>query len=59
MFQLGITESLGDTAFEEGQLAHAEALGDSGTKANDGTFDPSWLPAFKKGVDGLLFVRTF
>ena len=54
--QLGIKDVIGDDSFEKGMLAQAEALGDKGTKPASGTFDPDWLPAFKKEIHGLILV---
>ena len=54
---MGITESLGDTDFEQGQLADAEKLGDTGKSEANG-FDPDWLPAFKNAIDGIILVGT-
>jgi len=53
--KLGITESLGDTDFEAGQLADAANLGDTGTTDANG-FNPNWLPAFKSEIDGVILV---
>ncbi|KAI9652145.1 MAG: hypothetical protein M1831_007177 [Alyxoria varia] len=48
---LGIEDDIGDAAFNEGMLAGAQALGDSG-KLVDNNFDPEWEPAFKKDIHG-------
>lgn len=37
-------------------LANAQSLGDKGATSASGTFDPDWLPAFKKDIHGLLLV---
>ena len=54
--QLGIKDAIGDDSFEKGMLAQAEALGDKGTKPASGTFNPDWLPAFKKEIHGLILI---
>ncbi len=48
---------MGDTDFDQGQLANAKALGDTGTTDSSGKFVPDWLPAFKSEIDGLILVR--
>ncbi|EJD06642.1 Dyp-type peroxidase [Fomitiporia mediterranea MF3/22] len=53
--KLGITESLGDDAFNQGQLAHAQNLGDTG-KTENGSFVPEWIDAFKNEIDGVVLV---
>lgn len=45
--KLGITDEIGDTVYDKGQLSDATNLGDQ---------IPNWLPAFKNGVDGVLIV---
>lgn len=37
-------------------LADAANLGDPGTTDSSGNFNPDWLPAFKKGIDGLILI---
>lgn len=54
--QLGITDDIGDNSFKAGQLASAEALHDRGTKTSNGKFDPTWEPAFKKGLHGVILI---
>ena len=53
--QLGITDNLGDTDFDNGQLFDAKNLGDDGT-TTDNKFTPAWLDAFKKDIDGIILV---
>ncbi|KAJ7576297.1 Dyp-type peroxidase [Mycena floridula] len=59
LIKLGISQTditaLGSTAFANGQLKDSENLGDTGT-GTGATFDPDWDPAFKKKIDGLIFV---
>ncbi|KAF8576379.1 Dyp-type peroxidase [Ramaria rubella] len=52
---LGLTDDLGDPAFKAGQLAHAQALGDTGTTVN-GVFIPSWFPEFKGEIHGIILI---
>jgi len=54
--KLGVTESLGDNDFDQGQLAAAKALGDTGTTDTSGNFVPDWLPPFKSEIDGLVLI---
>lgn len=56
LVQLGITDNIGDDSFKAGQLAKAESLNDRGTKASNGNFDPSWEPAFKKVLHGVILI---
>ncbi|KAI0636148.1 peroxidase TAP [Trametes polyzona] len=53
--KLGITDDLGDPAFKNGQLKDAKNLGDPGKDVN-GTFDPDWLPEFKKSIHGVIIM---
>lgn len=39
-------------------LEDADLLGDPG-KRTSGTFDPDWIPAFKKGIDGVIMVAGY
>lgn len=55
LVQLGVLDSLGDNAFNDGQFAHASALGDTGT-GTGASFSPNWLPAFKGEIDAIIFV---
>lgn len=54
--QLGITDEIGDSAFDKGMLADAQTLGDQGTTSSSGVFTPDWIPAFKHDIHGLLMV---
>ena len=54
--QLGITEDIGDDKFKAGQLASAENLNDRGTKSSNGKFDPTWEPAFKTVLHGVILI---
>jgi len=49
---MGISDDIGDPAFDAGMLAGAQALGDPGTTAS-GKFTPDWVPAFKQDVRDL------
>ncbi|OCH94868.1 peroxidase TAP [Obba rivulosa] len=53
--KLGITDEIGDTAFDGGMLADAQDLGDQGTTSG-GTFTPNWIPAFKNPVHGVILI---
>lgn len=53
---MGITDEIGDTAFDTGMLAGAKDLGDIGTSPPNGPFDPDWIPAFKQDIDGLILI---
>ncbi len=44
---------IGDKAFHRGMHADARNLGDPGTASAD---TPDWIPAFKRGVDGMILV---
>lgn len=55
MAQLGITDDIGDKAFEAGQLADAANLGDPGSTV-DGKFVPDWIPAFKNTIHGVIII---
>nr|UQK85143.1 dye decolorizing peroxidase [uncultured fungus] len=54
---LGITDKLGDTAFDEpqGMLGRAQFLGDPGT-TNGSSFSPNWLPEFKNDIHGVILI---
>ena len=54
--QMGITDEIGDAAFDTGMLAGAKDLGDIGTSPSNGQFDPDWIPAFKQEIDGLILI---
>ncbi|KAL2049284.1 hypothetical protein ABVK25_010462 [Lepraria finkii] len=54
--KMGITDEIGDTAFDTGMLAGAKDLGDIGTSPPNGPFDPDWIPAFKQDIDGLILI---
>ncbi|KAH9848438.1 hypothetical protein C2E23DRAFT_739585 [Lenzites betulinus] len=55
--KLGITEDIGDTVFQQGQLSDAGNLGDSGAATGNGSFDPDqWLPAFKETIHGVILI---
>lgn len=50
-----------DDGFTKGMLSDAKDLGDAGKLggADGTTFEPAWLPAFKKGnIDGVLLVAA-
>ncbi|CAL1715804.1 unnamed protein product [Somion occarium] len=53
--KIGVNDPIGDPAFQAGQLADAQNLGDKGTTTN-GTFTPDWLPAFKNQVHGVFVI---
>ena len=53
---MGITDDIGDSLFKAGQLASAKNLNDRGTEKGDGKFDPSWEPAFKKVLHGVILI---
>ncbi|MCJ1287576.1 hypothetical protein MMC26_006928 [Xylographa opegraphella] len=54
LLELGINnEKIGDTAFENGMLANAAALGDPGSTSPSG---PDWIPAFKQHIHGMILV---
>lgn len=53
---MGITDEIGDSVFDAGMLAGAQALGDKGTTTS-GKFTPDWVPAFKsETIDGLFII---
>ncbi|THH05549.1 dyp-type peroxidase [Phellinidium pouzarii] len=54
--KLGITDELDDPAFDAGQLASAQALGDQGFVDSSNKFDPNWLPEFKSETDGVVLI---
>ncbi|KLO19160.1 Dyp-type peroxidase [Schizopora paradoxa] len=54
--KLGVTESLGDVDFENGQRKDAHNLGDTFITDSSGQSVPDWLPAFKSGVDGVILI---
>lgn len=53
---MGITDDIGDDAFNKGMLADAPTLGDQGTTLPSGEFDPDWIPAFKQDIHGLILI---
>lgn len=53
---MGIKDEIGDSAFDAGMLAGAEALGDKGTKSPSGEFSPDWVPAFKHDIHGVILI---
>ncbi|OBZ72595.1 Dye-decolorizing peroxidase msp1 [Grifola frondosa] len=55
LVKMGITDEIGDSAFDEGQLADAQDLGDKGTPTSTG-FVPDWIPAFKNPVHGVILI---
>ena len=55
LLKLGITDEIGDTAFDNGMLADAEKLGDKGATVTN-KFTPDWIPAFKGDVHGMILV---
>ena len=52
---MGIKDTIGDQAFDDGMLAGAQALGDP-PKSPSGTFAPNWDPAFTHEIHGLITV---
>lgn len=54
--QLGIKDEIGDSSFDAGMLAGAQALGDQGATSSTGVFSPDWDPAFKNDIHGLIQV---
>ena len=54
--QMEINDEIGDSAFDAGMLAGAEALGDQGTKSSSGAFNPNWIPAFKHDIHGVILI---
>lgn len=52
---MGIHDEIGDSAFDQGMLLGAKALGDKGTQSPTG-FIPDWDPAFKEEIHGLILV---
>lgn len=54
--QMGIKDEIGDSAFDAGMLAGAEALGDKGTTSASGEFNPNWVPAFKHDIHGVILI---
>nr|WAW38307.1 DyP-type peroxidase [Cyanosporus caesius] len=55
LVKIGVTDDIGDVAFNRGQFADAGKLGDQGQTV-DGTFQPNWVPAFKNPVHGVILV---
>ena len=55
ILQLGITDEIGDSAFNAGQLADSQFLGDQGVTDPSG-FTPNWLPAFKSPIHGVIMI---
>lgn len=55
---MGITDDLNDQAFNSGQLADAQALGDVMTTDANGKPTPKWLDAFKNNIDGIILVSV-
>ncbi|KAK0516663.1 hypothetical protein JMJ35_001266 [Cladonia borealis] len=53
---MGITDEIGDSAFDAGMLAGAAALGDKGTTSASGEFIPNWVPAFKHDIHGVILI---
>ena len=53
---MGIKDEIGDSAFDAGMLAGAEALGDKGTTSASGEFNPDWVPAFKHDIHGVILI---
>ena len=54
-FQLGLTESTGDSSFEAGQLERAKYLGDP-PKQSPSTFLPDWDDAYLKDIDCIILI---
>ncbi|KAK7678568.1 hypothetical protein QCA50_018440 [Cerrena zonata] len=55
--KIGINDHIGDSLFENGQLADAQALNDKGT-IKDNKFTPDWLPVFKNGIHGVFVIAS-
>lgn len=54
---MGITDDIGDAAFNNGQLADAQSLGDKGSVDASKTFVPAdWLDAFRHPVHGVIIL---
>lgn len=53
--KIGITDDIGDPAFNAGMLADAGELGDKGRRTSNG-FDPEWLVEYKKEIHGVIMV---
>ena len=53
--KIGITDEIGDSAFDNGMLADAKNLGDKGTTSAN-KFTPDWVPAFKGDIHGMILV---
>ncbi len=53
---MGINDDLGDTAFNKGQLADSQSLGDPRTPGRDNTFTPDWIKEFKNPVHGVIII---
>lgn len=51
---MGITDNIGDDAFDAGMLAGAQNLGDRGIITSQNKFSPSWDPAFKQEIHGVI-----
>ena len=54
--QLGINDDIGDTAFNEGQLADSQNLGDPPAPGNNTAFTPDWINAFKNPIHGVILI---
>lgn len=54
---MGITDEIGDSAFDAGQFKDSKNLGDQGTTdSSTGEFTPNWVPVFKCGVHGVILI---
>jgi hypothetical protein len=53
---LGITDDIGDGPFNSGMLATAQTLGDRGVTTSENKFSPSWDPAFKQEIHGVILI---
>jgi Dyp-type peroxidase family len=53
--QMGITDDIGDSVFNNGMLLDAKGLGDKGTESS-GPFDPQWLDEYKEEIHGVILV---
>jgi Dyp-type peroxidase family len=54
--KLGITDDIGDGPFNSGMLATAQRLGDRGVTTSENKFSPSWDPAFKQEIHGVILI---
>ncbi|KAF9462372.1 hypothetical protein BDZ94DRAFT_1261213 [Collybia nuda] len=54
----GLTESLGDAAFEKGQQQDAKELGDAGTQRGN-FWTPKWDGAFKEDIHGIFLITAY